>query len=103
MFEESVIKYQKNHNMKKKHTFFRKIFSGYLIIILSLVFVLSAISYRIIRRHYIKTLSDNLEKITYTLEPGFKKLITAGKISQIDKKTKEFANTINQGEKLGVR
>src|SRR6056297_1903445 len=89
--------------MTQKHTFFRKIFSGYLIIILFLVLIISLISYRIIRQHYIKTLSDNLEKIAFTLRPGFKELIRQNKIDQIDERAKNIAQNINQGRKLGIR
>ncbi len=89
--------------MSKKSTFFRKIFTGYLSIIFILITVLSIISFRVIQRHYIKTLSGNLEKIGHSLESDFKNMLMAKKVKAIDDYTKNIANVINQGEKLGVR
>ena len=89
--------------MSKKNTFFRKIFTGYISIIFILITVLSIISFRVINRHYIKTLSGNLEKIGHSLESDFKNMLIDQKVRAIDEYTKKIADEINQGEKLGVR
>lgn len=89
--------------MNKRNTFFRKIFTGYLTIILIVILSLSLVSYGIIREHYINTLSENLEKIAFTLEPTFKNLLQQNKTALIDAEAKELASNINQGKELGIR
>jgi len=73
------------------------------LIILILISALSIISFKVIRKHYIHTLSENLEKIAYTLKPTFKELILAGQTTKIDQYVKQYAHNINQERELGVR
>jgi len=89
--------------MGKKATFFKKIFSGYLVIIILSILIISTVSYNVIRNHYVETLASNLKKISTALRPEIKPLVKKKKYRNIEEKVVEIAKKLNEVKRLKVR
>ncbi|MEJ2068474.1 MAG: hypothetical protein P8Y09_11160, partial [Deltaproteobacteria bacterium] len=80
-----------------KKSFFFKIFSGYFIVILLITLLIVLFSFRLIRSHYIETLTDDLKDLGITMQPQIVRLITEGKTEELESLVKDV------GEKTNLR
>lgn len=73
-----------------KKTFFSKIFTGYLIVILSLTGLILFASLRLIRTQTVNTLSIQMVNFNHVLARGFAPLIVNRNYAELDRLTKEY-------------
>jgi len=77
-----------------KKTFFSKIFTGYLIVILSLTGLILFASLRLIRTQTVNTLSSQMINFNYVLARGFAPLILNRNYTDLDRLIKEYRREI---------
>ncbi len=78
----------------KRKSFFVKIFTSYIFIILLLSFLIFFLSFKIIKYYYINTLTNNLKNIGETLKLKITPLIVKKEIDSIDPTVKEIGKKI---------
>jgi two-component system phosphate regulon sensor histidine kinase PhoR len=82
---------------KKRTSFFVKIFGGYLLVTLILIIAFFTLTYRIVRHHYIATLTDNLVTIGQSITAEIATQLADQNLQQIDPSIK------NLGQRLNIR
>ncbi|MBN1694543.1 HAMP domain-containing protein [candidate division WOR-3 bacterium] len=80
----------------KKNIFFR-IFISHLLLAFGISLLLVAFSFRLVKKHYIETLTNDLEKIALALDKTLRPYIALGDFSTLDSVVK------NMGKKIEVR
>ncbi|MCK4337863.1 MAG: HAMP domain-containing protein, partial [Candidatus Aminicenantes bacterium] len=78
----------------KRSVFFR-IFSGYLLIIFAISSLFLSFSFKMIRQHYIQTLTTDLEDIAVTLQLKIVPLLKEGNNKQLDSLIKDLGRRID--------
>lgn len=78
----------------KRSVFFR-IFSGYLLIIFAISSLFLSFSFKMIRQHYIQTLTTDLEDIAVTLQLKIVPLLKEGNNKQLDSLIKDLGKRID--------
>lgn len=78
----------------RKSLFFR-LFSGYLLIVLVISIFIPALSFKIIRTHYINTLSANLRNLGGSLILGVSPLLEEGRFNELDSLVKKMGGQID--------
>ena len=78
-----------------KRSFFRKIFIGYLLIIIVLSSLILVLSLNTIREFYRDTLTDHLKTLAYTLNSEVDHLLDTGRANQLDGFIKNLGSKIH--------
>lgn len=78
-----------------KKTIFVKIFGGYLLIVLVILSITLFLSFRVIRHHYINTLTGNLENLCSTLKLNISPLLEKDRIEELDALVKTLGKQID--------
>ncbi len=75
----------------RKNIFFR-IFLSHILLAIGISLLLVAISFRVVKKHYIETLSIDLEKIAIALDKTIESYMVSGDFSALDSLVKDLGN-----------
>lgn len=81
--------------MINKNRYFFRLFLSYVVVILVLTVTLLLVSFRIIRKNYIDTLTSNLVHLNYTIEENLGDIRTRRDYSQLDSLIKDLGRRIS--------
>lgn len=79
-----------------KNSLFNKVFGGYLIIICILLFLIPLVSFKLIRTHYVNTLTENLKDIAVTTSPQVLSFFEKQNYREMDAFLKSFTGKIKE-------
>ncbi|ODS33284.1 MAG: two-component sensor kinase [Candidatus Scalindua rubra] len=77
-----------------KKSIFVKVFGGYLLIVLVILSITFFLSFRVIRHHYIDTLTGNLKNLCFTLKLKISPLLENNRIEELDTLIKKLGRQI---------